>query len=135
MSDTDNEPASRETRSNSKVYHHIPPRIDQEYYQVELPYVYHGPRPVEGSFLLFTPLLILCTAIMANWAQGTHEIHSTEHDEVKKSKHHLFSFFESMSNNFSNRFFIIHKKYFRALLSFQQLVDQRKYQEHITSHR
>jgi hypothetical protein len=51
MSDTDNEPASRETRSNSKVYHHIPPRIDQEYYQVELPYVYHGPRPVEGSFL------------------------------------------------------------------------------------
>jgi hypothetical protein len=55
MSDTDHEPTSRDTRSNSKVFVHVPPRIDQEYYQVELPYVYHDPRPVEGLFILSIP--------------------------------------------------------------------------------
>lgn len=57
MSDNNNQEAillvSRDTRSNSKAYVHIPPRVDQEYYQVELPYIYHGPIPKEGNYPIF----------------------------------------------------------------------------------
>jgi hypothetical protein len=72
MSDNESETIQgRGTRSNSKVFVHVPPRVDQEYYQVEIPYVYHGPAPPQAA--------------LKNWWNGTHEIHSIKHEEIQKS--------------------------------------------------
>ena len=53
----ENEIIGRGTRANSKVYLHVSPRVDQEHFQAEIPFIYHGPFPDEGLSLYSFPLL------------------------------------------------------------------------------